>query len=122
MKKKIPLIFIFLIFTLIIVSLSILSYKYFNIVKPKIFNSSVNIASLKVVNNRKNNFTTTYSYFDSFYTFYNKYKLYVIKFGDTLWKIKRKFNLKNYSKIIKLNRLKNPDLIYSGSILKIPEE
>ncbi len=48
--------------------------------------------------------------------------LYKIKAGDTLLKILRKFQLPRsfLYKVVKLNRLKNPNLIYAGSIIKIP--
>jgi LysM repeat protein len=49
-------------------------------------------------------------------------RYYRVKPGDCLIKVMRKFGipLKDMSRIARLNRLKNPDLIYAGSILKLP--
>jgi len=38
--------------------------------------------------------------------------------GETLWKIAQRYNV-SIDKIVTYNRIKNPDLIYCGSILKI---
>ena len=43
---------------------------------------------------------------------------YKIKKGDTLWKISLRFKV-SLDKLIKLNKIKNPDLIYPNHILKI---
>lgn len=50
-------------------------------------------------------------------------KTYIVKSGDTLWKI-AKLQLGNgnrYSEIATLNNLKNPNLIYPGQKLKLPQ-
>ena len=44
--------------------------------------------------------------------------IYVVKKGDTLWGISRKFNV-SIGTIIMLNRILNPNLIYPGNILRI---
>lgn len=43
---------------------------------------------------------------------------YTVKSGDTLWKIARDLNVP-LETLIKLNDLRNPDLIYAGQVLKI---
>ena len=48
----------------------------------------------------------------------NKYILYKVRRGDTLWGIARKHNT-TISHIVNLNNIKNPNLIYAGAILKI---
>ena len=44
--------------------------------------------------------------------------LYVVKPGDTLWGISRRFGV-SISKIVMLNRILNPNLIYPGNVLRI---
>ena len=44
--------------------------------------------------------------------------LYVVKPGDTLWGISRRFGV-SISKIVMLNRIQNPNLIYPGNVLRI---
>lgn len=44
--------------------------------------------------------------------------LYVVKRGDTLWEISRRFGV-SIAKIVMLNRISNPNLIYPGNILRI---
>lgn len=44
--------------------------------------------------------------------------LYVVKPGDTLWSISRRFGV-SISKIVMLNRIQNPNLIYPGNVLRI---
>lgn len=44
--------------------------------------------------------------------------LYVVKRGDTLWGISRRFGV-SISKIVMLNRISNPNLIYPGNVLRI---
>ena len=44
--------------------------------------------------------------------------LYKIKWGDTLWSISRRYNVP-IAKIVMLNRIKNPNLIYVGSIIRL---
>lgn len=44
--------------------------------------------------------------------------LYIVKKGDNLWKISRMFGV-SIAKIIMLNRISNPNLIYPGNILRI---
>ncbi|WP_456456908.1 LysM peptidoglycan-binding domain-containing protein [Thermovibrio sp.] len=48
--------------------------------------------------------------------------IYKIKTGDTLLKILKKFHLPKslLPEVVKVNRIKNPNLIYPGSTLKIP--
>lgn len=50
------------------------------------------------------------------------FKEYLIKWGDTLLKIKRKFKLskEQYKKLIEINNIEDEDLIISGKKLKIP--
>ncbi|SMP11494.1 LysM domain-containing protein [Desulfurobacterium pacificum] len=50
------------------------------------------------------------------------YLIYKVKRGDTLLKILKKFHIPPYKlkEIVKLNKLKNPNLIYAGSKLKLP--
>lgn len=47
------------------------------------------------------------------------YTNYVVKRGDTLFKISRAFGV-SPEEIVKANGLVNPNLIYAGSVLKIP--
>lgn len=44
--------------------------------------------------------------------------LYVVKSGDTLWSISGRFGV-SIAKIVMLNRIANPNLIYPGNILRI---
>ena len=44
---------------------------------------------------------------------------YKVEKGDTLYKIAREYNV-SIEKIVSLNNIKNPNLIYVGEILKIP--
>ena len=46
--------------------------------------------------------------------------LYTVKSGDTLYGIARKFRT-TISKLINLNAITNPDMIYAGQVLKISE-
>lgn len=48
-----------------------------------------------------------------------RYNKYIIKKGDAIWKIARKTG-HNWLEIVKINKLKNPDLIYPGATLLIP--
>jgi len=48
----------------------------------------------------------------------SEFIIYRVKYGDTLWSIARKFNT-TILHIVNLNNIKNPNLIYAGSILKI---
>ena len=48
----------------------------------------------------------------------NEEVIYIVKAGDTLYEIAKKYNT-NYPKIAKDNNIKNPDLIYVGQKLKI---
>ena len=44
--------------------------------------------------------------------------LYVVKRGDTLWGISRRFGV-SIARIVMLNRIANPNLIYPGNVLRI---
>ncbi len=44
--------------------------------------------------------------------------LYVVRRGDTLWGISRRFGV-SIAKIVMLNRISNPNLIYPGNVLRI---
>lgn len=44
--------------------------------------------------------------------------IYIVKKGDTLSAIARKYNT-TYPKLAKINKIKNPDLIYPGQIIKL---
>lgn len=44
--------------------------------------------------------------------------LYVVKRGDTLWGISRRFGV-SIAKIVMLNRISNPNLIYPGNVLRL---
>lgn len=46
------------------------------------------------------------------------HNLYTVKQGDTLWGISRKFGV-SIAKIVMLNRISNPNLIYPGNVLRI---
>ena len=55
----------------------------------------------------------------------SKYQgVYEIEKGDTLWSIAEKFldDPKRYPEIAELNNIKNPDLIYTGNKLFIPNK
>lgn len=47
------------------------------------------------------------------------YTLYTVRRGDTLWGISRKFGT-SINSIVALNGIKNPNLIYTGEVFKIP--
>jgi len=55
-----------------------------------------------------------------------EYKLYTVKKNDTLQKISKKFynTTKRWIKIYEVNKdiLKSPDKLYTGQVLKIPQE
>ena len=44
--------------------------------------------------------------------------LYMVKKGDTLWSIARRYNT-TIANIVRLNRIKNANLIYPGQIFRI---
>jgi GH25 family lysozyme M1 (1,4-beta-N-acetylmuramidase) len=44
--------------------------------------------------------------------------LYQIRWGDTLWSISRRYGV-SIATIVRLNRIKNPNLIYAGQTLRI---
>ena len=46
------------------------------------------------------------------------YILYTIKYGDTLYSISRRYNT-SIASLVRINRIKNPNLIYAGNIIKI---
>lgn len=46
------------------------------------------------------------------------HRLYVVKRGDTLWEISRRFGV-SIARIVMLNRIANPNLIYPGNVLRI---
>ncbi len=46
------------------------------------------------------------------------HRLYTVKRGDTLWSISRRYGT-SIANIVKLNRIKNPNLIYSGQVFRI---
>ncbi|RME85442.1 MAG: LysM peptidoglycan-binding domain-containing protein [Caldilineae bacterium] len=48
-----------------------------------------------------------------------KYRIYVVKRGDTLSKIARRFGV-SVKTLVRINRLKNPNLIFVGQRLRIP--
>lgn len=52
-----------------------------------------------------------------------KTKMYTVKSGDTLWKIAKQYlgGGSRYSEIAALNSIKNPNLIYPGQTLKLPD-
>ncbi len=58
----------------------------------------------------------------SLYT--GKEEYYVIKYGDTLWNVSKKFYKKPayYTIIAEYNNISDPELIYPHQILKIPPE
>lgn len=47
-----------------------------------------------------------------------KHSLYIVKPGDTLWGISRRFGV-SIARIVMLNRISNPNLIYPGNVLRI---
>ncbi|HWQ41572.1 MAG TPA: LysM domain-containing protein, partial [Desulfosporosinus sp.] len=49
-----------------------------------------------------------------------EHQIYVVKKGDTIYKIAKRYGT-TMQAIIKANNLRNPDLIYPGQILFIPE-
>jgi len=48
-----------------------------------------------------------------------EYTTYMVKKGDSLWKIAQKYKT-TVDELVKLNKIKNPDLIYPGQKLKVP--
>ena len=46
------------------------------------------------------------------------YLTYTVRRGDTLWDISRRYDT-TVSELVRLNHIKNPDLIYAGQVLKI---
>lgn len=46
---------------------------------------------------------------------------YTVKKGDVLWRIARSYGM-DYQTLAKHNKLKNPNLIYAGQVLEIPEK
>lgn len=47
-------------------------------------------------------------------------KTYIVRSGDTLWGIARLFNT-TVDNLVRINNISNPNLIYPGEILKIPD-
>lgn len=47
------------------------------------------------------------------------YKRYIVRAGDTIYKISKAYNVQ-MAEIIQLNHLKHPDRIYSGQVLLLP--
>ena len=47
------------------------------------------------------------------------YTTYKVKKGDTLWKIAKEYNT-TIDELVELNNIKDPDLIITGQVLKIP--
>lgn len=45
-------------------------------------------------------------------------RLYVVQSGDTLWGISRRFGV-SIARIVMLNRISNPNLIYPGNVLRL---
>ena len=45
--------------------------------------------------------------------------LYVVKQGNTLTQISRDYNV-SISNIVRINNIRNPNLIFAGEILRIP--
>lgn len=90
------------------VSFSLLEYKEFG-KKSVVVKTSKKTAKKKVATSKKNPKTTGF---------------YVVKSGDTLWAIAKKYygNGSQYTKIYNANRdkIKNPSLIYPGQKLVIP--
>lgn len=52
------------------------------------------------------------------YSYDMSHRLYVVKRGDTLWGISRRFGV-SIARIVMLNRIANPNLIYPGNVLRI---
>jgi|GEM_PF-2022644 hypothetical protein len=52
------------------------------------------------------------------------FKTYLIKWGDTLFKIKKKFklNFSQYKKLLEINNIKDPNKIISGEKIIIPNK
>lgn len=52
-----------------------------------------------------------------------KYKQYVIQPGDTLWSIAEKYlgDGSRYQELVDYNQIENPDFIYAGDSIEIPE-
>ena len=48
----------------------------------------------------------------------NEQEYYIVKYGDTLWGISRRFNT-TVDKLVALNNIANRDLIYVGQKLRI---
>ena len=48
------------------------------------------------------------------------YTTYTVKKGDTLWGISQKYKT-TVDKLVEINKIKNPDLIYAGQKIKIPK-
>ena len=49
---------------------------------------------------------------------YNEYKKYVVRRGDSLWRIARWYGV-SIDYLVNLNNIKNPGLIYPGQIIYI---
>lgn len=49
---------------------------------------------------------------------YNEEKRYTIKWGDTLSEIAQKYHT-TVNRLVELNKIKNPNLIYAGEVLKV---
>ena len=48
----------------------------------------------------------------------NSLTFYTIRYGDTLYSIARRYNT-TVAKLVRLNRIKNPNLIYAGNVIRI---
>ena len=83
------------------------------------FGSTVEaIANINNITNVNLIFTGELLYVPTTNTGDMSHNLYVVKRGDTLWGISRKFGV-SLAQIIMLNRISNPNLIFPGNVLRI---
>ena len=68
--------------------------------------------STKIINNGGYNWTRTDTLSENFIT-------YTVVWGDTLYSLARRYNT-TVNELVRLNNIKNPNLIYVGQKLKIP--
>ncbi|MCX8058743.1 MAG: LysM peptidoglycan-binding domain-containing protein [Spirochaetes bacterium] len=125
-KFKFIFILILILLPLLFFSLFLLKINLNEIFYKNINNNNNNLDNIFIYNEKDYEDYINYKKQDNFKTLLNidKFNIYIIKWGDTLLKIKRKFKLSNseYKKLIEINNIKNENLIISGQKLKIPQK
>jgi len=90
------------------------NYHYFN----NEINYSNNYEIVNAVNIEKDNKNVIIDNVINTKVIQKNYIYHNVKKGDSLWRIARKYNVK-ISDLIRYNNIRNPDMIYQGSTIKV---